>query len=99
MRGRPPSLLRCVASEARSGWSGASRGIVAVWTRKTQDGNLAKLVLIGRRCQKCGLVVSEESRRKEKIGGKSDASVAKALCPKCKAKFGNINLYGIAPPK
>jgi len=54
-----------------------------------------KLVVLGRRCEKCGLVVSEDSRKKEKIGGASDASVAKAKCPKCKAKFGNITLYGI----
>jgi hypothetical protein len=57
------------------------------------------LVVLGRRCEKCGLVVSEESRRKEKIGGKSDASVAKARCPKCKAKFGSITLYGMVPAK
>jgi hypothetical protein len=53
-----------------------------------------KLVPVGRRCQKCNLVVSEDSRKKEKIGGKSDASVAKAKCPKCKQKFGDITLYG-----
>lgn len=53
-----------------------------------------KLTVIGRRCQKCGLVVGEDSRKKEKIGGTSDASVAKALCPKCKSKFGDITLYG-----
>jgi uncharacterized protein with PIN domain len=57
-----------------------------------------KLTVLGRRCEKCGLVVSEDSRKKEKIGGKSDASVAKARCPKCKSKFGNITLYGMAPP-
>jgi hypothetical protein len=56
-----------------------------------------KLVVLGRRCQKCGLVVSEDSRKKEKIGGASDASIAKALCPKCKAKFGNITLFGYPP--
>jgi hypothetical protein len=56
-----------------------------------------KLVVLGRRCQKCGLVVSEDSRKKEKIGGKTDASIAKALCPKCKAKFGSITLYGFPP--
>lgn len=56
-----------------------------------------KLVVLGRRCEKCGLVVSEESRRKEKIGGTSDSSVAKAKCPKCKSKFGSISLVGIAP--
>jgi hypothetical protein len=54
-----------------------------------------KLVVLGRRCQQCGLVVSEDSRKKEKIGGKSDASVAKARCPKCKGKFGSITLYGL----
>ena len=58
-----------------------------------------KLVAIGRKCEKCGLIVSEDSRKKEKIGGKSDSSVAKAKCPKCKSKFGNITLYGFpAPP-
>lgn len=56
-----------------------------------------KLVPIGRRCQKCGLIVSEDSRKKEKIGGKSDSSVAKAKCPKCKQKFGDITLYGFPP--
>jgi hypothetical protein len=55
-----------------------------------------KVVVLGRRCQKCGLVVSEDSRKKEKIGGASDASIAKAICPKCKAKFGNITLFGLA---
>ena len=54
-----------------------------------------KLLTLGRKCQKCGLVVSEDSRKKEKIGGTSDASVAKALCPKCKSKFGEITLYGL----
>ncbi len=57
-----------------------------------------KLEVLGRRCQTCGLVVSEASRRKEKIGGKSDSSVARAKCPKCKSKFGDITLYGVASP-
>jgi hypothetical protein len=35
-----------------------------------------KVNVIGRRCQKCGLVVSEDSRKKEKIGGTSDSSIA-----------------------
>ena len=55
-----------------------------------------KLVVVGRKCEKCGLVVSEDSRKKERIGGSSDSSVAKAKCPKCKSKFGNITLYGFA---
>ncbi|MFN0054664.1 MAG: hypothetical protein ACKV0T_21030 [Planctomycetales bacterium] len=54
-----------------------------------------KLTVLGRRCEKCQLVVSEDSRKKEKIGGSSDASVAKARCPKCKQKFGSITLYGL----
>jgi len=51
------------------------------------------LQVIGRRCQGCGLIVSEDSRKKEKIGGTSDSSVAKAKCPKCKQKFGDQALY------
>lgn len=54
-----------------------------------------KVQAVGRKCQKCGLIVSEDSRKKEKIGGKSESSVAKALCPKCKQKFGSITLYGL----
>ncbi|HVW02797.1 MAG TPA: hypothetical protein VHB77_20735 [Planctomycetaceae bacterium] len=57
-----------------------------------------KLVLLGRRCQGCGLIVSEDSRRKEKIGGKTPSSIAKALCPKCKKKFGDLPLYGLEQP-
>jgi len=58
------------------------------------DPNL-KPVLIGRRCQGCGLVVSEDSRKKEKIGGLSGSGIARAKCPKCSAKFGDISLYGL----
>jgi predicted Zn-ribbon and HTH transcriptional regulator len=45
-----------------------------------------KIAPIGRKCQSCGLIVSEDSRKKEKISSK---------CPKCKGKFGNIVLQGI----
>jgi hypothetical protein len=55
-----------------------------------------KVAIIGRRCARCGLVVSEDSRKKEKIGGKSDSSVAKAKCPKCKQKFGDQTLFGLS---
>lgn len=54
------------------------------------------LTVVGRKCEKCGLIVSEDSRKKEKIGSKSEASIAKARCPKCKQKFGSITLYGLA---
>jgi hypothetical protein len=57
-----------------------------------------KVVLIGHRCAGCGLIVSEDSRRKEKIGGKTPSSIAKALCPKCKKKFGDLPLYGLELP-
>ena len=53
------------------------------------------LKIIGRRCQECGLIVSEESRKKEKIGNASGTNIAKAVCPKCKKKFGDISLYSI----
>ena len=51
-------------------------------------------VVIGHKCQGCGLVVSEDSRKKEKVGGKNPASVAGAKCPKCKAKMGKGILMG-----
>ena len=52
-----------------------------------------ELVLIGRQCQGCGLVVSEEARKKEKIGGPNGKAIARAKCPKCKAKFGDTSLF------
>ena len=52
-----------------------------------------KLKLIGRKCQACGLVVSEDSRKKEKIGGANGKGIAKAKCPKCSQKFGDISLF------
>ncbi|MGH7128627.1 MAG: hypothetical protein ACREIV_08650, partial [Planctomycetaceae bacterium] len=52
-----------------------------------------ELETVGRKCQECGLIVSEDARKKEKIGGKNGKAIAKALCPKCKKKFGEITLY------
>lgn len=54
-----------------------------------------ELEIIGRKCQACNLVVSEESRKKEKLGGAAGKGIAKAKCPKCTQKFGDITLYGI----
>jgi hypothetical protein len=48
---------------------------------------------IGFKCAGCGLVVSEESREKEKIGGKDGKKIAKTPCPKCKKPFGDLPLY------
>jgi hypothetical protein len=52
-----------------------------------------KLELAGRRCEGCGLAVSEEARRKEKIGGLNGKAIAKHKCPKCEKKFGSISLF------
>ena len=40
-------------------------------------------------------MVSEESRKKEKLGGAAGKGIAKAKCPKCTQKFGEITLFGI----
>lgn len=53
------------------------------------------LVLLGWKCGGCGLIVSEDARKKEKIGGKSESSVPKAKCPKCKKPMGNNRLMGL----
>ncbi|MGC1273695.1 MAG: hypothetical protein WBC44_08320 [Planctomycetaceae bacterium] len=52
---------------------------------------------VGYRCESCGLIVSEASRRKEKIGGLDGKKLAGAKCPKCKGKFGNSPLYALKP--
>jgi len=55
------------------------------------------LEVLGYRCESCGLIVSESSRRKEKIGGLEGKKLASAKCPKCKGKFGNSPLYAVKP--
>ena len=62
------------------------------------DPNI-KLELAGWRCEGCGLVVGEEARRKEKIGGLKGKTIAKAKCPKCEKKFGNTQLFKLAEPE
>jgi hypothetical protein len=51
---------------------------------------------VGCRCGSCGLAVSEDARKKEKIGGKAGKGLAKAVCPKCKRIFGDNPLCSIA---
>jgi DNA-directed RNA polymerase subunit RPC12/RpoP len=53
------------------------------------------LKIIGYKCAGCGLVVSEDSRVKEKIGDKDAKKLAKAKCPKCTKPFGNVPLHTI----
>ena len=60
-----------------------------------QQDPATPLQLLGWKCEGCGLIVSEDSRKKEKIGGKSESSVPKAKCPKCKKKFGDQRLYAL----
>ncbi|MEZ6059674.1 MAG: hypothetical protein R3C19_04865 [Planctomycetaceae bacterium] len=54
-----------------------------------------QLELSGYKCCACGIAVSEESRAKQKLGGAAGKSIAKAKCPKCSSKFGNLPLYRI----
>jgi hypothetical protein len=56
------------------------------------------LQVSGWRCGQCSLVVSEDARKKEKIGGLDGKGIAKAKCPKCGGKFGSNPLYQIAQP-
>ncbi|MFQ5731619.1 MAG: hypothetical protein ACE5KM_06675 [Planctomycetaceae bacterium] len=56
------------------------------------------LQLVGRKCQACGLIVSEDMRKKEKIGGANGKAIAKAKCPKCGQKFGDISLFAVEQP-
>ena len=56
------------------------------------------LHVIGHKCAGCGLVVSEESRAKENIGGKDGKKIAKAKCPKCQKPFGDLPLYSLDAP-
>ena len=52
-----------------------------------------ELTVLGRKCGACGIAVSEESRKKQKIGGASGRGLSRAKCPKCNGKFGNNSLY------
>lgn len=60
-----------------------------------KDSNI-KLEVSGWKCSACGLIVSEEARKKEKIGGLNGKAIAKAKCPKCSQKFGSNPMYAIA---
>lgn len=52
-----------------------------------------EMTLLGRTCGACGISVSEETRKKQKIGGASGRGLSRAKCPKCNGKFGNNSLY------
>lgn len=54
-----------------------------------------KLSIVGRKCEGCGLIVSEDGRKKEKLGGADGKGIAKAKCPKCQKKFGNFAFHAV----
>ena len=54
-----------------------------------------KLEISGWTCSACKLIVSEDARKKEKIGGLNGKGIAKAKCPKCGQKFGSNPMYAI----
>jgi hypothetical protein len=58
------------------------------------DPNI-KLAIVGRKCEGCGLIVSEDGRKKEKLGGPDGKGIAKAKCPKCQKKFGSFAFYAV----
>ena len=55
-----------------------------------------KLEIGGWKCSGCGLTVSEDARKKEKLGGLNGKGLAKAKCPKCTQKFGSNALVQLA---
>lgn len=54
-----------------------------------------KLTIVGRKCEGCGLIISEDGRKKEKLGGADGKGIAKAKCPKCQKKFGSFTFYAV----
>ena len=62
-----------------------------------------KLEVSGWRCAACGIVISEAARAESKLGGANGKGLAKAKCPKCSLKYGNLPLHqfagaGATPP-
>ncbi|MEK6257937.1 MAG: hypothetical protein AABP62_04890 [Planctomycetota bacterium] len=55
-----------------------------------------KMEIGGWKCSGCGLIVSEDARKKEKLGGLNGKGLAKAKCPKCTQKFGSNALVQLA---
>lgn len=60
-----------------------------------QKDSAFELELSGYRCKACSVVISEEGRKKNKLGGANGKGIAKAKCPKCSQKMGEELLYKI----
>jgi hypothetical protein len=59
-----------------------------------------KVEVSGWKCGTCGIVIGEEARKKEKLGGANGKAIAKAKCPKCGQKLGSnplLKLVDAAP--
>ena len=56
-----------------------------------------KLATVGYQCSACKITLSEEGRAKDSLGGKDGKGLAKAKCPKCQQKFGDLQLLSLAP--
>lgn len=54
-----------------------------------------QLELTGYKCKSCGTAISEEGRKKAKLGGVKGRGIAKAKCPKCSQKMQAEPLYKI----
>jgi len=52
-----------------------------------------ELEITGYRCKACGAAVSEEGRKKNKLGAANGKGIAKAKCPKCSGKMGEEPIY------
>lgn len=61
-----------------------------------QNDNAFQLELTGYKCKSCGTAVSEEGRKKSKLGGAKGTSISKAKCPKCSNKMQAETLYKIS---
>jgi len=60
-----------------------------------QQDSAFELELSGYRCKSCTAVISEEGRKKNKLGGANGKGIANAKCPKCSGKMGEELLYRI----
>lgn len=54
-----------------------------------------ELELSGHRCKACNVVISEDGRKKNKLGGANGKGIAKAKCPKCSKPMGDEPLFRI----
>lgn len=60
-----------------------------------QQDDAFELTLTGYQCANCQIAVSEEGRKQNKLGGAAGKGLARAKCPKCGGKFGNVPLYKV----